>query len=677
MVVKSFLAGLAFLSASGAVRAYNDYEGHAYDNVVKCDLKAVTKSSSQSEAVAAKAVEYVNAVLCGVDDDDAHKHASASALGMANSFVDALVNTTAECYAAGYASYKINGGSLAYAQATAIAEAYAEATAVAETCHKCFAATSLVAVSYEKIFLNATAQIDTYLHGVADGGSTADIYSVSANAFVNVTVVAMAEVLLEARAKVDACASSINATIATGDVLDANSVTCQLNSSAADDEVVKNASVSIYTHVAAHVCGDGMANATFEVEAEAIGKAMATAISQVTLGCQIEGKGIACAAGKANMTKTAEAVAHAFAFGYVGATSSCNNVCHNDVSVLTDAIATVLATAASEVLEEQCAYEDSYIDIDVTETQIVQATITSLAHILTAATATSEGDCEITLEVSADVVPEPEYVVSGPPLSTSPPYPSPPYHPSPHPSPPHPSPPHPSPPHPSPPHPSPPHPSPPHPSPPNHPPKPSPAPVHPPPTPRPTPPRQPTKPVNKKPPATRRPPPRGRHVKKPAPGRRQPVNKPRQPSRRNEAARKRRAAVRQRQRERKDALERKAHQRDRASRDAKDRRAKLLDRKRREIQARRAREAIRGRRDAQMRKNREALRSRRDAAERRKREIARARRDRMQAIRRQKQRASRDAQQKKAREAARKRSDARQAQQRRAARKADRAKREV
>eukprot|EP00892_Ulva_mutabilis_P002140 jgi/Ulvmu1/11927/UM082_0005.1 len=376
MVVKSFLAGLAFLSASGAVRAYNGYEGD--DNVVKCDLTAVTKSSSQSEAVAAKAVEYVNAVLCGVDDDDAQKHASASALGMANSFVDALVNTTAECYAAGYASYKINGGSLAYAQATAIAAAYAEATAVAETCHKCFAATSLVAVSYEKIFLNATAQIDTYLHGVADGGSTADIYSVSANAFVNVTVVAMAEVLLEARAKVDECASSINATIATGDVLDANSVTCQLNSSAADNEVVKNASVSIYTHVAAHVCGDGMANATFEVEAEAIGKAMATAISQVTLGCQIEGKGIACAAGKANMTKTAEAVAHAFAFGYVSATSSCNNVCHNDVSVLTDAIATVLATAASEVLEEQCAYEDSVCGVWTSTVYITPSPISSI-----------------------------------------------------------------------------------------------------------------------------------------------------------------------------------------------------------------------------------------------------------------------------------------------------------
>lgn len=88
----------------------------------------------------------------------------------------------------------MNGGSLAYAQATAIAEAYAQASAVAQTCHKCFAATELIAVSYEKIFINATSVIDARLQGVAAGGHAADTLSTSANAFLNVTVVALAEV---------------------------------------------------------------------------------------------------------------------------------------------------------------------------------------------------------------------------------------------------------------------------------------------------------------------------------------------------------------------------------------------------------------------------------------------------------------------------------------------------
>lgn len=96
--------------------------------------------------------------------------------------------------AEGYASYKINGGSLAYAQATAIAKAYAEAASSAETCHKCLAATSLIAHSYEEIFLNATSQIDVTLLGVANGGSVAESISTSATSFIEITVVAFAEV---------------------------------------------------------------------------------------------------------------------------------------------------------------------------------------------------------------------------------------------------------------------------------------------------------------------------------------------------------------------------------------------------------------------------------------------------------------------------------------------------
>lgn len=49
-----------------------------------------------------------------------------------------------------------------------------------------------------------------------------------------------------------------------------------------------------------------------------------------------------------------QAVASAMALGYVSATSSCNNVCHSDVSALTEAVGSVLATAASDSLKEQC-----------------------------------------------------------------------------------------------------------------------------------------------------------------------------------------------------------------------------------------------------------------------------------------------------------------------------------
>lgn len=225
-----------------------------------------------------------------------------------------MVNLTYKRLAEGYASYKINGGSLAYAQATAIAEAFAEASAVAETCHKCLAAASLVAYSYEKIFLNATSQIDTNLMGIATGGNVSETINSTATAFINITVVAFAkvclpvgthlsrfymyfctqmlfyfctfmsytrflfvllhtrylnvQVLVEAHAEVEKCESAIQANITTGDTVAANSVTCQLNSSATDDEVVRNASVAVSASVAALVCGEGVANATFEIEAK-------------------------------------------------------------------------------------------------------------------------------------------------------------------------------------------------------------------------------------------------------------------------------------------------------------------------------------------------------------------------------------------------------------------------
>lgn len=76
------------------------------------------------------------------------------------------------------------------------------------------------------------------------------------------------QVLVQARAEVDKCSSSVSAILVAGNKTDTNSIVCELNSSAADDEVVRNACVAISTNVAAHVCGDGMANATFEVEAK-------------------------------------------------------------------------------------------------------------------------------------------------------------------------------------------------------------------------------------------------------------------------------------------------------------------------------------------------------------------------------------------------------------------------
>lgn len=67
-------------------------------NIAACDLTAVTHSSSLSVSVAAEAVQAVNEYLCG-DSESAPEEAPAYALALAESFVNAVVNTTASCYA--------------------------------------------------------------------------------------------------------------------------------------------------------------------------------------------------------------------------------------------------------------------------------------------------------------------------------------------------------------------------------------------------------------------------------------------------------------------------------------------------------------------------------------------------------------------------------------------------
>lgn len=84
----------ALLMAS--ITAYN--LSLSADNVATCDLTAVTQSSSQSVSVAAESVAHVNSFLCG-GNVSVPEEASAHALAVANSFVNAVVATSAECYA--------------------------------------------------------------------------------------------------------------------------------------------------------------------------------------------------------------------------------------------------------------------------------------------------------------------------------------------------------------------------------------------------------------------------------------------------------------------------------------------------------------------------------------------------------------------------------------------------
>lgn len=201
----------------------------------------------------------------------------------------------------------MNGESLAAAEAVAIAEAYAEAQASSKTCGKCHVAGEAIAASFKEIYLKATAGIEFVFNGIADGTEINTVFSVVSESIQEATVTAFAEAIATARAADDKCTAGAEANTAAGVPGDLSSTTsCKVNLVAAADEVVSNALVDVAVEAATKICG-GLAtgSASFEVEGSAVAKAMARAMTEISSSCYTKGKGYGCAAGEAEIKKTA------------------------------------------------------------------------------------------------------------------------------------------------------------------------------------------------------------------------------------------------------------------------------------------------------------------------------------------------------------------------------------
>ena len=211
-------------------------------------------------------------------------------------------------HAGGGGSFTVNGKSLASAEAVAIAEAYAEAQASAKICGKCKASGVAVAKSFKKIFLKATAEVELELQGLADDGDVSAMASAVSESMQKVTVVAFATAIADARVKYGECDGSAQADTGAGQPGDISSATsCKIDLNAASSEVVSNALVHIAGEAAAKACGGGsaLASAGFEAEGTAVAKAMARAMTEISSSCYTKGKGYGCAAGEAEIKKTA------------------------------------------------------------------------------------------------------------------------------------------------------------------------------------------------------------------------------------------------------------------------------------------------------------------------------------------------------------------------------------
>lgn len=86
---------------------------------------------------------------------------------------------------------------------------------------------------------------------------------------------------------------------------------------------------------------------------QAYAEAVAHAIAEIGISCYVEGKGIACAYGAADIKTVAEATATAFARGYAEAISDCGK-CSASVEAIAEAVSSVIVKAYAEAYNEVC-----------------------------------------------------------------------------------------------------------------------------------------------------------------------------------------------------------------------------------------------------------------------------------------------------------------------------------
>lgn len=170
--------------------------------------------------------------------------------------------------AGGYGTFRINGHSIAYAEATAIAKAVAIAQTSASTCGKCSAAGKTFVTSFEKIYLTALAEFEYDVEESTAGGEVEFSFSVLNEAIQSKTVTAFADAIAVAKADDDECSGEAVVSTGAGVVGEENLAGCVLKVGAASNAVVEDALAVAIATASAEVCLASGTTGPFTVEAE-------------------------------------------------------------------------------------------------------------------------------------------------------------------------------------------------------------------------------------------------------------------------------------------------------------------------------------------------------------------------------------------------------------------------
>eukprot|EP00892_Ulva_mutabilis_P000165 jgi/Ulvmu1/10149/UM006_0103.1 len=427
MLSKALLAGTALLAALGSASAG--------DSVASCKIKGGASASSQSASVVSSVTASIDAFLCPTtlypNPATVQEAAGDVATAVATAFASAIAEVTLDCYATGNTRIKVNGQSFARAQASAFSAAIALGYGTAKTCHKCEVAAELVVESISEIFLDATADAEVAFDGVTNGDTISVAQSSFVSVFLSETVEATAAILVDAVAAVDECGVAITGEAVTGSNNFPSSAFCFVDITATDGSKFKNAVAELGADIAVEAC-DNDVYSSIDATVEAVATATANAIIAVTADCEVIGKGTACTVGSGNITATAKAVASAFAFGWVSATSTCHPpLCSVSTDFFADAVGEVLAEAANAAVFDQCTQGDNdFFSTSILSEVIVEESKKALASLILSASVSKDGKCDLTVDfvVSTNPTPTPPPTppTPPPPAPTPPPPPPPP-----------------------------------------------------------------------------------------------------------------------------------------------------------------------------------------------------------------------------------------------------------
>lgn len=128
------------------------------------------------------------------------------------------------------------------------------AQARATTCRNCQVAGQVVAESFEKIFLKATAEVEISLEGFASGSTVSDMYTIVSDVLVSKTVKAFAHAIAHARADDDECTGRSQLSTGAGEPDKLNTEGCTIDVSSAEDPIVTNHLARVASNVAAAAC---------------------------------------------------------------------------------------------------------------------------------------------------------------------------------------------------------------------------------------------------------------------------------------------------------------------------------------------------------------------------------------------------------------------------------------